>query len=539
MNNGRFARRSALALASLGAAWMSWTSCGGGAKPRFANVVLISIDTTRADHLGCYGNSKATTPAIDALAGEGVRFKNAMCAAPTTLPSHTALMTGLYPHSHGVPRNQYAVDDGNEMLAEVLHKAGLRTAGFIGALPLATPFNFRQGFDVWDEAFDMLISKDGVDQNQRRAAKVTDAALAWLDKEDPERAFLFVHYFDVHSPYTPPEPFDARFTRPDGPKTSSMEEIALQATAHNRVAVKGAGDHTASVTRGLTRDLIANANGRAIQGDDDLIALYDGELAYVDSEIARLIEGLRKRGMLENSLVIITADHGETFYEHADFYNHGLWVYDTTVHVPLIVRGPGIAPRVVDDPVSLVDVVPTVCDLLGVARPRRVDGASLTALLDNKQFERGPVYCEATQPARDDLEGTGAAWPNATKARCVRKGRWKYVRAPYLDVQQLFDLESDPYEREDLMITDPARAVFVLPAMREALDAFDAQAHPMPMMTAAQRAKDDKERARLKAELARLGYAEGEESQDDKDPAKKKDAKPARGADETKPAGGK
>jgi hypothetical protein len=160
-------------------------------------------------------------------------------------------------------------------------------------------------------------------------------------------------------------------------------------------------------------------------------------------------------------------------------------------------------------------------------------------LLANKQLERGPVLCEATQPARDDLEGTGQTWPNARKPRCVRKGRWKYVRAPYLDVQQLFDLDSDPYEREDLMITDPARAVFVLPAMREALDAFDAQAHPMPMMTAAQRAKDDKERERIKAELHKLGYVEGEESEDAKDPAKKKDAKPARGGDEAKPAGGK
>ena len=507
MNNGRIN-----AVATLAAAMLALTCGGRGGEPRFKHVVLISIDTARADRLGCYGNSRGATPAIDALAGEGVRFKSAMVAAPTTLPSHTALMTGTFPHTHGVPRNQYAVDDGNVMLAEVLREHGFRTGGFIGAMPLSTPFHFRQGFDVWDEKFDMLVGKDGVDQHQRRANEVTDSALAWLDEAKPARAFLFVHYFDVHSPYAPPPPFDARFTRPSGPKTSTMTDIAQQATVHNRVLAPHAPDAAKTVTDGLTRELIEKCDGKPLQGDDDLVALYDGELAFVDSQIARLVDGLRSRGMLDDSIVVITADHGETFYEHADFFNHGLWVYDTTVHVPLIVRAPGVAPSVVDTPVSSIDVAPTLCEMLGIAVPSRVEGVSLAPLLEGKALERGPIFCEATQPPRADIESAGP-WLNSQKPRCVRIGCLKYVRAPYLQLEQLFDLCKDPYERDDLLTVDPARAEAELPALRAALDRYDESVHPLPIVTAAQRAKDDKDRAQIKSGLEGLGYTEGRDKQ--------------------------
>jgi arylsulfatase len=516
MNTGRLTAIAALAAVALA------LTCGRKSdEPRFKHVVLISIDTARADRFGCYGNSKGATPAIDRLASEGVRFKNAMVAAPTTLPSHTALMTGTFPHTHGVPRNQYAVDDGNVMLAEVLHEHGFRTGGFIGAMPLSTPFHFRQGFDMWDEKFDMLVGKDGVDQHQRRANEVTDNALAWLDEAKPARAFLFVHYFDVHAPYAPPPPFDARFTRSSGPKTSSMADIAQQATVHNRVLAPNAPDAAKTVTDGLTRELIDKCDGAPLQGDEDLVALYDGELAFVDTQVARLIDGLRSRRMLDDSIVVITADHGETFYEHADFYNHGLWVYDTTVHVPLIVRAPGLAPSVVETPVSSFDVVPTVCEMLGIAKPARVEGVSLAALLAGQPLERGPIFCEATQPARADLESAGP-WLNSQKPRCVRIGCLKYVRAPYLQLEQLFDVCQDPYEREDLLVVDPARAAAELPAMRAALDRYDEGVQPLPIVTAAQRAKDDKDREKIKSGLDGLGYTEGKDRQaPEKKPADK------------------
>jgi arylsulfatase len=513
-------------LAMLAAIVFALTCGGKREQPRFKHVVLISIDTTRADQLGCYGSTRGATPAIDKLASEGVRFQSAMVAAPTTLPSHTALMTGTFPHTHGVPRNQFALDDGNVMLAEVLHEHGFRTGGFIGAMPLSTPFHFRQGFDVWDEKFDMLVGKDGVDQHQRRANEVTDDALAWLDEAKPSRAFLFVHYFDVHAPYAPPPPFDARFTRPSGPKTSTMADIAQQATVHNRVLSPSAPDAAKTITDGLTSDLIAKCDGKPMQGDDDLVALYDGELAFVDSEIARLIDGLRKRGMLDDSIVIVTADHGETFYEHADFYNHGLWVYDTTVHVPLIVRAPGVAPSVVGTPVSSIDVVPTLCEMLGIARPNRNQGVSLAPLLAGQPLQRGPIFCEATQPPRADLESV-TAWPNSQKPRCVRIGSLKYIRAPYLQLEQLFDLAADPYEHDDLLLKDPSRAAAELPALRAALDRFDADAHPLPIVTAAQRAKDDKERERIKSGLDGLGYTEGHDKRaSDKQPGEPPPKKP-------------
>ena len=185
------------------------------------------------------------------------------------------------------------------------------------------------------------------------------------------------------------------------------------------------------------------------------MALYAGEMSYLDEHIGRLLDGLASRGILENAIVVITGDHGEAFWEHGDHWNHGLWVYDTTVRVPLIFHVPGNegplgAGTIVDEGVSTIDVVPTLLDLLHLESPKRVEGQSLVAALEGRPLDRGAVFSQATQPiGMPDIEGQ---WGNLHKPRCVRDGRWKFVHAPYNDYEELYDLEADPDERTNLLL---------------------------------------------------------------------------------------
>jgi arylsulfatase A-like enzyme len=412
-------------------------------------------------------------------------------------------MTGTWPHTHGVRRNGFMLSDENLMLAEVLSQHGFTCAGFIGSFALEKGFRFAQGFDHWDERFDVELDVKNSDQNQRSAAAVTDAALAWIDEAQPESSFLFVHYFDAHASYAPPEPFASRYARPGGPHTSNLNDIAGLVHAHQERAMNEPPGWAGAMTNGLPRELLRNIDGAPTREDEDLIALYDGEVAYVDTQLGRLLDGLRERGYLDDALVIVTSDHGETFQEHGDLYSHGIWVFDTTVRVPLILCAPGIEPRVIAEPVSTIDVMPTVLELLGIERPSRVEGTSLAPLLAGQPLARGPIFCEATQPPAQHVEE--GPWANAQKPRCVRIGRWKYVRAPYLGVEQLFDLQRDPGERMDLVVRDPQIAERELPALRAALDAWDAAAKPLPSPW--RREQADAVRRRL----AELGYFDPDE----------------------------
>jgi hypothetical protein len=175
-------------------------ACSRSYQGPYPRVILISLDTTRADHLSCYGSPLVKTPNIDRLARESVVFRQVTSAAPTTLASHTSIMTGLYPHTHGVVRNGFTLSAENETLAQILKRSGFRTAAFLGSFALDRRFGFDRGFDVFDETFDIALDARNFDQDQRRAAAVTDAALSWVEKAPREPAFLFVHYFDAHVP---------------------------------------------------------------------------------------------------------------------------------------------------------------------------------------------------------------------------------------------------------------------------------------------------------------------------------------------------
>ena len=489
----------ALASVLLAFYWFAPTPKDG---PGRSNVILISLDTVRADHLGCYGHPFIQTPSLDQLATDGVRFADVTSAAPTTLASHTSIMTGKYPHTHGAPRNGFVVHPQNVMLAETLKAAGFSTAAVIGSFALDRRFGFDQGFDDFDQTFDLEAVTDGVDQNQRRADRVTDAALAVLDKPASQPRFLFVHYFDAHAPYDPPASFDALYAAGRPACSGSLAEIASAVDEHHAADLEASLGQQRVLSEGLTLELLQRRTAGPLGMDEGLEARYCGEISYLDSHVGRLIESIKLRGLYENSLIVVTSDHGETMWEHADVWNHGLWVYDTTVRVPLIVKLPEGRQRgrVIDEPVSSIDIVPTVLRLLDVAEGAKPEGVDLSPLLVGERLERGVVFCEATQPYKGIESSEG--WRNAMKPKCVRSGRWKYIAAPYLKFEELFDLGADPGERANLLAgAAPEAEVWKqVSQFRELLKNWHQSASPLPSEFDATHYEESLERLRS------LGY---------------------------------
>jgi arylsulfatase A-like enzyme/Flp pilus assembly protein TadD len=299
-------------------------------RPAPGGVLLITLDTLRADYLGCYGSTRSATPNLDALAASGVRFAECTTVNPTTLPTHVSLMTGLYPEAHGVRANiYYRYDLTQPTLAEVLRRNGYRTGAVVGANVLGRHTGLARGFHDYDDlepeqaaATDKLHVGGEI---ERLAEEVTDRAVAWIDRNARrQRFFLWVHYFDAHHPYAPPEAFAARHR-------------------------------------------------------DDL---YAGEVEYLDQQVGRLLDEIGRMGLSDRTLVVAVADHGEGLGEHGEA-RHGFFLWETTVRVPLIVSYPGRLPagQVVFRPVGNVDVMPTVLDLVGLAgegTPRSLlaDGAA-------------------------------------------------------------------------------------------------------------------------------------------------------------------
>jgi len=348
------------------------------------NVVLISIDTCRADRLSCYGYSRPTTPNIDAVAREGVLFERAQTPVPLTTPAHSSMLTGLYPPSHGLHLNNGDhLADANVTLAECLREAGFRTGGFVGAFPLDARLELDQGFDTYDGTFADVGHQAG-HAADRTAEEVNRSALDWLGKDVAKPFFLFLHYYDAHQPFEPPQAFATAF----------------------------AGDP------------------------------YAGEIAHVDQCIGQVLDRLRTLGVYDDTLVIITSDHGESLGEHGES-GHALMIYQSTLHVPLIIRTPtsDVARRIADG-VSLVDIVPTVLDLVGAKSPPRVQGISLRAALTGQPLpvREWPLYSESLEAASfgcSTLDG-------------LLEGNWKYIRAPR---QELFDTAVDPGELKNLFGT--------------------------------------------------------------------------------------
>ena len=456
----------------------------GPADPDIKHVILISIDTLRADRLGCYGHQFIKTPHIDQLAAEGVLFEQHVNAAPTTLNSHTCLMTGTYPHTHGAPRNGFILNDQNVMLAEVLKENGFTTAAFIGAYPLHSRFNFAQGFDYYDEHFEIIRGQAQVDQDQRIAARVTDSAVAWLEENRPRRMFLFVHYFDVHWPYAPPPPYDRLYRQDDQPFGGSLMEIGM-----------------------VRKALYQNRDGMQWQCAA-LDALYCGEVTYTDTQIGRLFEVLRQGKLYDESLIVLTADHGEAMNEHWEIWDHGFSTYQTTISTPLIIRQPGgkLGGTRYPNLLSNIDVMPTILDRLGLGHPQRVEGVSFAPLLDGQEVPpRRPVFAEATKPFGPRYEDH-PLWTNALKCRAVCTPRYKFIYRPIALTEELFDLQADPQEQDNLLQRPNEEIMKRAGELSKLLQAWGKSAKPLDSTR-----DDSKETVR---KLRALGYMDSEGYED-------------------------
>src|SRR5436190_14102981 len=338
-----------------------------GVRPSDLNLLLVTLDTTRADRIHAYGFDGIETPNLDRLAREGVLFEQAIASAPLTLPAHSSIFTGKFPPAHGVRDNGgFFLDDKETTLAERLQPRGFATGGFVGAYVLDHKWGIAQGFQTYFDDFDLskyqTLSLGSVD---RPGNEVANKALAWLDKVSASRFFGWVHFYDAHSPYTPPEPFKSRYA------------------------------------------------GRP----------YVGEIAFVDSQVGRLLAYLDEHDLARNTVVVVMGDHGESLGEHGES-THGFFVYQSTTHVPLLVRSPydSMQGRRVGDVVRSVDIVPTTLELLGVRTSEAFEGASVVPLMTGGKKELGvAAYSEAIYPRFH------FGWSDL---RSLTAGRYKYIAAP-------------------------------------------------------------------------------------------------------------
>jgi arylsulfatase A-like enzyme len=382
------------------------------------NVVLISIDTLRADHMSLYGYHRPTTPHIDRFASGTRVFDRAYATAPLTSPSVVSMLTGLYPYHHGVRLLWQKVDARNITVADYLRRAGYYAGAVVSNIVLSrSACSLDLRFDDYDDRVDEPEpNRPGM--FERSAARTTDAAMQWLRDRRPtdQPFFLWVHYMDPHGPYTPPADAPADFHH-DQPRPIEVDRIA------SYVRVPGLNDGLEYVDR------------------------YDEEIATTDREVGRLLEALAEAGLLERAIVVITADHGEQMMEgDYEYFCHGLDVDQSLVHVPLIVRGPSVPPARVPHPVSLVDVTPTILDMVGLELPGGLDGRSLAGTIAQR-----PAYAEGR-----DSGGSGGLRRAFIYRACkivVEHGKSNVPNQAWA-----FDLESDPHETSPLPVdpSDPA-----------------------------------------------------------------------------------
>lgn len=426
--------RRAVAVAGLALAVLVSTRCSS--PPRAArNLVLITIDTLRADRLGCYGNRSVETPNLDRLSREGAMAGQASVHVPLTRPSHVSLLTGLLPAEHGIRDNvSPALRADVPTLADVLHARGFRTGAFVSSIVLSRQSGLSRGFDEYSDRFEA----DGDDARflntiQKRGDGPTAEAVAWIEDQKGNRFFAWLHLYDPHDPYEPPEPYRARYA--DRP--------------------------------------------------------YDGEVAWSDELVGRVDAALERTGRRGDTLLVVTSDHGEGLDEHGEAV-HGFFVYETTLRVPLLFRGPGVVPGTrVQATARSIDLLPTVLDVLGVAAPAgaRLAGRSLAAVLrGGPQLPETATYAESLTPRLH------YGWSDL---RALREGRWKYILAPR---PELYDLQDDPGETRNLASEPSPRA----DALRAQLVGLVARERPAPSPDAAGAVPPE-----LVEKIGALGYLGG------------------------------
>lgn len=426
---------------------MAFTSaCSSASDPSTdkPHVLLVTLDTCRADRIGAYGNQRIDTPHLDRLATTGALFENAVAPVPSTLPAHTSLMTAQYPALHGVHDNGiYFLEPGSITLAERLQEAGYSTAAFVSAYVLDEHFGIGQGFEVYDDAMDLplkAMKKEWLEQEkdpdrqqwlrhlaapyQRRAEATTRAAIDWLENAPQQPLFLWVHYFDPHMPYDAPEPYGAQYD-PD---------------------YEGPADGQEGTFWKLYR-----SSQWSDRDQQHMIARYDGEIAYMDHWFGELQKAFEDLGLADNLFTAVVGDHGESFGEHQIVWEHNAVLYESVVHVPLLLHHSTIpAGRRIDKVVRALDVAPTLLDYLGLQPLASSHGQSLRPLLRagaaNVDFDEG-VLLQALRERQ--------VTPSESSLIGFREGNHKLIltldRNEQVVARELFDLERDPREKESYL----------------------------------------------------------------------------------------
>lgn len=424
----RCRRGTALATLLLG---VLLAACGGGEPER--NVVLISIDTLRPDHLGCYGHERDTSPAIDALAEGGVLFEDVTASSPWTLPSHASLLTGMYPSRHGVKDHLNRLSDEIPTLATRLGERGWRTLAVVNSHNLSERFGLDQGFEEFVYVNEFSDPEDPARTIVNRGEEITDQGLAWLDEASSRPFFLFLHYYDVHTDFDPADEYREQFVAPYDGK--------IDGTTDQLVRARREKEQLSETDITYLRDL------------------YDAEIRQMDELIARIARTLDEKGLRESTLLVVTSDHGEEYQEHGSLL-HGRTYFQEVIAIPLVFQGPGVDPGVrIADPAHLIDVTPTILDLLGMPQRRDDDGISLVDYWRNPDAApRGRfLFAEADHNNAEQDMG-----------RMVRIEKHKLKLDRFTDETQLFDLSADPEERNDLSQSDPER----LEALRKRIESF-------------------------------------------------------------------
>ena len=432
------------ALAGVLLLWASWYvvtdrsralgSLPPGVAPSRLNVLLITLDTTRADHLGAYGFESISTPNIDRLAREGVLFEQAISAAPLTLPAHASLFTGRFPPGPGVRDNTgFVLDPHETTMAGILKRNGYRTGAFVGSVVLASGRGLDVGFDTYRDRFPGVEAGRALPGDlRRRASDVTAEAESWIATPGSSPFLAWLHFYDAHQPYDPPEPYASMY------------------------------------------------GGRP----------YDSAITYMDAQVGRMVAFLEQRRLLDSTVVIVVGDHGESLGDHGEA-GHGIFVYESVMRVPLIIRAPyeGLRGRIVDDLTRSVDVLPTLLELLG-RHSTAVDGTSLVPLMAGKiRTLNLEAYSESLYP----LHAFG--W---SELHALRAGGFKVIAAPR---PELYDLESDPFEEHNLYSERRALGERMIARLHELERRSEASA---PAERA--RRRDDRDDPDRADRLAALGY---------------------------------
>jgi len=357
------------------------------------NLLFITIDTCRADHLGAYGSRTARTPVMDDLASRGILFENCYTPVPLTLPSHCSMFTGRYPIGHNVRNNgSYFLDPSQMTLAEKMKEQGYQTAAVVGAFVLLSKFGLNHGFDFYDDTLDTHKIYNNF-SSEISASEVLGKFRRWFARRDDRKFFAWLHFYDPHAPYTPPQDFAAQFK-------------------------------------------------------NDTEGLYSGEVAFVDFTIGQLIKDLENKGILGQTLVVICGDHGEAFGEHREF-KHGVFCYEEVLKVPLIFYNPRLFPeaRSVRQRVNLVDLFPTLCELYGLDTPKSVQGLSLVGLLQGRPEKTERTFYIESMFGKEEMN-----WAPLTG---LLSSRYKYISLPQPELYDLdYDKEESHnlvQERNDLV----------------------------------------------------------------------------------------